>query len=350
MGKLRRNRDVQLRTERRLQQDEGVHVPLLIRALISTTLIASLALADDASDKALALNKEGTKLAEQGKHADAIERFKSAEVLLPRYQHHCNIGIAYQDSGKLPQALLFLQSCVARAGKNASPASKTRLATLEAKLKGAPWGTLVVTGEQLRVAIAPWADEEWVVDGQRSFVLERGAVSLLVKRRDGTTWTQPASVESGASVTVALTPPPPPPPVVTKQPDPVKPPEQQPEPVKQTPPLSEPVKLVTPVEPAARPVTPWIVAGSGAGLLVLGTITYFVAASQVTSFPSTTPESALTGYRALVVTTYASWGLGAVALAGGLVWGLVAGTAAPVTLVPGVGAHGEVSLFFSTRL
>ena len=51
---------------------------LLIRALISTSLVASLAFADDASDKALALNKEGTKLAEQGKHAEAIERFKAA--------------------------------------------------------------------------------------------------------------------------------------------------------------------------------------------------------------------------------------------------------------------------------
>lgn len=319
---------------------------LLIRGLISTTLVASLAFADDASDKALALNKEGTKLAEQGKHADAIERFKAAEVLLPRYQHHCNIGIAYQDSGKLPQALLFLQSCVARAGKNASPASKTRLATLETKLKGAPWGTLVVTGEQLRVAIAPWADEEWVVDGQRAFVLEPGPVSLLVKRRDGTTWTQPASVETGTTITVALTPPPPPPIAV------VTPPEKKPEPVKALPPppKPEPVKLVAPVETPSRSLTPWIVAGSGAALLVLGTITYFVASSQVTSFPSTAPESALTGYRALVVTTYTSWGLGAVALAGGLVWGLVAGTSAPVTLVPTVGAHGEVSLSFSTTL
>lgn len=322
---------------------------LLIRALISTTLIAAFAFADDASDKALALNKEGTKLAEQGKHAEAIERFKAAEVLLPRYQHHCNIGIAYQDSGKLPQALLFLKSCVARAGKNASPASKTRLATLETTLKGAPWGTLVVTGEQLRVAIMPWADEEWVVDGQRAFVLERGPVSLVVKRRDGTTWTQATSVESGVSVTVALTPASTPtPPVVV-----VTPPEQKPttKAVKEPPPLRpEPVKVVTPVETTSRPVTPWIVAGSGGALLVLGTITYFVAASQVTSFPSTAPESALTGYRALVVTTYASWGLGAVALAGGLLWGLVAGSSAPVALVPAVGAHGEVSLSLSTRL
>lgn len=321
-------------------------MPVLIRAALVTTLVGSLALADDASDKALALNKEGTKLAEQGKHADAIERFKAAEVLLPRYQHHCNIGIAYQDSGKLPQALLFLQSCVARAGKNASAASKTRLATLETKLKSAPWGTLVVTGEQLRVAVAPWADEEWIVDGQRAFVLEQGPASLLVKRRDGTTWTQPVTVESGSTVTVALAPPPPPPVAVAV----VTPPEKKPEPVKEPPPPPpEPVKIVAPVE-APGPLTPWIVAGSGAALLALGTITYFAAASQVTSFPSTAPESALTGYRALVVTTYASWGLGAVALVGGLVWGLVAGNASSVTLVPTVGARGEVSLTFSTTL
>ena len=79
-------------------------------------------------------------------------------------------------------------------------------------------------------------------------------------------------------------------------------------------------------------------------------ITFFVASSQVTSFPSNTPESALTGYRALVVTTYTGWGLGAAALAGGLIWGLVAGSAAPVSLVPSVGAHGEVSLSLCTRL
>lgn len=326
----------------------GCVMSLLSRVLISTTLVASFAFADDASDKALALNKEGTKLAEQGKHADAIERFKAAEVLLPRYQHHCNIGIAYQDSGKLPQALLFLQSCVARAGKNASPASKTRLATLETKLRGASWSTLVVTGEQLRVAIAPWADEEWIVDGQRTFVLEPGALSLLVKRRDGVSWAQPVTIETGRSVTVALAPPP-----VEKKVEP--PAEQKVEPVP-LPPVEQKIEPVTvppekPVEPRVeRPLTPWLVAGSGAALLAVGTITFFLASSQVTSFPSTTPESALTGYRALVVTTYSSWALGAVALAGGLVWGLVAGNTTPVALVPSITAHGEVSLSFSTRL
>lgn len=323
-------------------------MPILIRSIGLLVLISTLALADDASEKALALNKEGTRLAEQRQFAAAIERFKSAETLLPRYQHHCNIGIAYQDSGKLPQALLFLQSCVARAGKNASAASKTRLAALEAKLKGAPWGTLTVTGERLRVAIAPWTDEEWIVDGQRSFVLEPGAVSILVKSRDAS-WTQPATITTGVVTTLALTPPV----AEADQPQDAQKPITVP-PVREDPAPDEPKK--PPEVIVAAPVTvatsaaPWVVAGVGAGLILVGVVTYAIAAGQRSSFPATTPESELTGYRALVVTTYAAWGLGGAALAGGLLWGFFSRAPAPVTLAPSFGPHGEVLLSVSSRL
>lgn len=328
-------------------------MPILIRSLGLLVLISTAVLADDASDKALALNKEGTRLAEQGQFASAIERFKAAEALLPRYQHHCNIGIAYQDSGKLPQALLFLQSCVARAGKNASPASKARLSALETKLKAAPWGSLTVTGEQLRVAIAPWADEEWVVDGQRTFVLDPGPVSLLARGRDGSTWTQTATVTSGSVTSVSLTlpiAPPIPPADVTKKPD-----QPTDEPVvatklSPTPPVTRPDPPRTTPAPTARPITPWVIAGAGAGLLVLGTVTYVVASGQRSTFPSTTPESELTGYRALIVTTWAGWGLGAAALVGGLLWGFLSGAPAPVAVMPSVGPRGEVVLSLSTSL
>lgn len=310
-------------------------MPVLIRALL-VSLLAAPALADDASDKAIALNKEGTALAEQGKHAEAIERFKAAEALLPRYQHHCNIGIAYQDSGKQPQALLFLQSCVARAGKNASPASKSRLAALEAKLKSAPYGVLVVTGEQTRVAVAPWNDEEWVVDGSRRFVLEAGAVSLVAKRRDGSSWSQPVVVEAGKVVTVALVAPPEP---------------EKVEPVT----VGEPMKPVEPTTVAApvgpRPIAPWIVTGAGAVLVGLGVVTLFLAGEQIRRFTPSTTETELTGYRALVVTTYSAWGLGALGIVGGVLWGLLGGSGGSnVSVVPVPAMHGGVLVSFSGEL
>ncbi len=328
-------------------------MPVLTRALVGTCLLATLALADDAADKALALNKEGTRLAEQGRFADAIARFKSAEALLPRYQHHCNIGIAYQDSGQLPQALLFLQSCVARAGKNASPALKGRLAKLEVQLNGALWGTLVVTGERLRVAVAPWADEEWVVDGQRTFVLEAGSTSLLVRSAEGVSWTQPATVEAGASTKLTLVPPPPPPVVAAAPPEPAPQPKSfVASPLAPAPPRAAETAttITTPAAAPSRRIAPWLVAGTGAVLLAVGTGTYFAAAGQASSFTATTPEAGLGGYRALVVTTYSSWGLGAVALVGGLVWGLVAGPSTPVALMPAVGPRGEVTLALGARL
>ncbi|MCA2981018.1 MAG: hypothetical protein INH41_16640 [Myxococcaceae bacterium] len=324
---------------------------LLTRALASTCLVATLALADDASDKALALNRQGTALAEQGRFDEAIERFKAAEALLPRYQHHCNIGIAYQDSGRLPQALRFLQSCVARAGKNASPASRTRLATLEARLTGAPWGRLIVEGAQLRVAIAPWADEEWVVDGQRTFVLEAGATTLLARRRDGTTFTRAVTVTPGTSLTVSLEAPPAaapvtPPPSPTAAPLAVATPDR-PSATEPPAPRAEPTSAVTtPSAPPvpSRPVAPWLLAGAGAVLVIIGAVAYALAAPQTSTFPASTPEAGLSGYRALVVTTYSGWGLGGVALVGGLVWGLSSSRPPPVTLAPAAGPGGALSL------
>jgi hypothetical protein len=303
-------------------------------------LFAAPALADEVANKALALNKEGTALAEQGRFDDAITRFKAAEVLLPRYQHHCNIGIAYQDSGRLPQAQRFLQSCVARGGKNASAAVKGRLATVEAALKASAFGSVVVKGSSVRVAFAPAFDEQWVVEGQRRFFVPVGPVDLAVSSLTGATWSKRVDVAGGQETVVELgtgSVPivPPAEPVVDRVPEP-RPPE--PSPVVEAPAVSpavaSPVATTTTAPVVApregRGLLPWLLVGGGVALAGVGVATFFAAQGVGRSLG---PTDDLTGYRALVVTTYGAWALGAVAAAAGLVLALLPGSAESV-LVP----------------
>jgi hypothetical protein len=295
------------------------------------------------ADKALALNKEGTSLAEQGRFDDAIVRFKAAEVLLPRYQHHCNIGIAYQDSGRLPEAQRFLQSCVARAGKNASPAVKARLSTVEAALRGPTFGALVVKGSSVRVAFAPAFDEAWVVDGQRRFPLAAGSVDLAVSSLSGATWSRRVDVAAGKETVVDLgtgsvplvpapvtTPPtvedtPAPSPVMTPTPLPPAAPET----------AAPGATIVSPATSGSPRMLPWVLLGGGAGLAGLGVVTFF-AAQAVGRTLSATDD--ITGYRTLFFTTYLAWGLGAVSAATGVVlalWNPSAKSALVPVPVPG---------------
>ena len=302
-------------------------------------LFAAPALADEVANKALALNKEGTALAEQGRFDDAITRFKAAEVLLPRYQHHCNIGIAYQDSGRLPQAQRFLQSCVARGGKNASAAAKARLATVEAALKASAFGSVVVKGSSVRVAFAPAFDEQWVVEGQRRFFVASGPVDLAVSSLTGATWSKRVDVAGGQETVVELgtgSVPivPSAEPVVERAPEP-RPPEPSPVVVAPAAPpaVASPVTTTTtPVEAprGGRGLVPWLLVGGGVALAGIGVATFFAAQGVGRSLG---PTDDLTGYRALVVTTYGAWALGAVAAGAGLVLALMPGSAESV-LVP----------------
>ncbi|MDX2013295.1 MAG: tetratricopeptide repeat protein [Myxococcaceae bacterium] len=281
------------------------------------------ALADEVADKALTLNKEGTALAEQGRFDEAITRFKAAEVLLPRYQHHCNIGIAYQDSGRLPQAQRFLQSCVARAGKNASPAVKARLVAVEAAVKAGAFGVVVVRGASVRVAFAPAFDELWVVDGQRRFPVPAGVVELAVSSLTGATWSKRVDVTAGDEVSVDLgsgsVPSVPTEPVAERPPEPapttLEPVVDAPAPAVAPAPVATTISSAPPAPAPSRRLTPWLLIGGGA-LAGLGVATFFAAQSVGRTLG---PTADLTGYRALVVTTYSAWGLGALAGVAGLV-------------------------------
>lgn len=296
------------------------------RISVLVLLLSSAALADEVADKALALNKEGTALAEQGRFDDAIVRFKAAEVLLPRYQHHCNIGIAYQDSGRLPPAQRFLQSCVARAGKNASPAVKARLAAVEATLRGPSFGVLVVKGASVRVAFAPVFDEAWVVDGQRRFPVASGFVDLTVSSLSGAAWSRRVEVLAGqetfvdlgtGSVPIVPTPAPPAPMVEVTPPPAPGPALTPPQPPRQPPePATPPAAVVATASPGSSGPLPWVLVGAGAGLAAVGVVTFFTAQAVGRSLG---PRDDLTGYRALVVTTYTAWGLGAASAVTGLV-------------------------------
>lgn len=86
--------------------------------MLSILALSATAHADPRAE-ADRLLAEGKALGEAGRAADAIQKFREAERLLPRAVHRCNIGLAYVKLGKLPLALLYLERC--RAGARSFP-------------------------------------------------------------------------------------------------------------------------------------------------------------------------------------------------------------------------------------
>jgi hypothetical protein len=96
-----------------------MRLPALSRA-IAALMIASYsgeAAAQSIAADANALVRQGERLARQKRYNDALVAFKSADLLHPRAQHDCWIGLAYARLKLATQANYFVSRCKARAGK-----------------------------------------------------------------------------------------------------------------------------------------------------------------------------------------------------------------------------------------
>ena len=85
--------------------------------LVSIALSANEAVAQSVASDADALIRQGERLAQQKRYNDALVAFKSADLLHPRAEHDCWIGLAYARLKLATQANYFISKCQERAGK-----------------------------------------------------------------------------------------------------------------------------------------------------------------------------------------------------------------------------------------
>jgi hypothetical protein len=99
---------------------------------------------------------EGAALAQEGRHDDAIERFRAAERLLPRALHDCNLGLTYSMAGRLPEAHALLARCVARATEALPTWVDTERRRILTELSAGRYRSIIVTTSvPATVTIAP---------------------------------------------------------------------------------------------------------------------------------------------------------------------------------------------------
>jgi len=155
-------------------------------------LILLLLSAEDGSLEAQArrANEEGTALAKGNQLEAAIARFKDAERLVPRFEHHCNAGRAYALRRRWLQAWLFLDDCRVRGGRNVGPWVGTLLTQVEGELRALDHRPVVLMSEALVTVSFPSlaADEKWRVLGRRSVWLPRARFDLSLAT-ETTSWT-----------------------------------------------------------------------------------------------------------------------------------------------------------------
>jgi hypothetical protein len=230
-------------------------------------------------EQAIQLNREGVQLARMGRQAEAIERFKLADLRVQKSQHHCNIGRAYLELDKLPQAYLFLESCKTRAGKKAEPWLPGLMDSTLKQMNDERFGRVQfkLPLGYVRVVDHP-ADEEWLVDAKRELLLPVGPRGVDVRLADGRRWQQQFVVEGGLTTDVLLMPPLPVEPAATPQttgdaPAVALAPRDQA-------PVPEPVSVAAqPVASGAPPdrTVAFVVGGSGAAVVALGFVPWGLA-------------------------------------------------------------------------
>lgn len=288
----------------------------------SLVLLLFLA-ADDGSLEARArrANEEGMALAKANQLEAAIVRFKDAEQLLPRFEHQCNAGRAYALSKRWAQAWLFLDDCRVRGGKNVGPWVGTLVKQVEAELISLGHRPVALESEALVTVVLPTfaADERWRVLGSRTVWLPRERVELALTS-EATSWTTavPQNVER----------------VVLKQPEPVetRPPELTVAPVEPPKPLV--TAEVAPPRPS-RWVGPLVLGGAGVVSLITSAFLFGVARAsldEANRLPAGVGFDAVSArYERERAGFYLLLGAGALAVVGGLVWWLLAPSAAEST-------------------
>lgn len=138
--------------------------------------------AQDVAREAERLTQEGMALARTNRFDDAILRFRASERLVPRGANDCNIGLAYSMMERHPQALLYLDSCTHREGKDLRPwvpelRAKTRRALERGKYAEI---NLVTEPVAARVTVAAWGPESSFT-APRLFWLPLGDHTLRVQ-------------------------------------------------------------------------------------------------------------------------------------------------------------------------
>lgn len=130
-------------------------------SVVLVVVAARSARAQDVAREAERLTQEGMSLARANRLDDAILRFRASERLVPRGANDCNIGLAYSMMERHPQALLYLDSCTLREGKEPRAwvpelRTKTRRALEKGKYAEV---NLVTEPVAARVTVAAWGPE-----------------------------------------------------------------------------------------------------------------------------------------------------------------------------------------------
>lgn len=249
----------------------------------------------------------------------AIVRFKEAEQLLPRFEHHCNAGRAYALSKRWAQAWLFLDDCRVRGGKNVGPWVSTLVKQVEAELISIGHRPVVLESQALVTVTLPSfaADERWRVLGSRTVWLPRERVALALTS-DATSWTD-AVAENVERVEL-------------KPPEPIEatPPERTVSPIAVAP---QPLVTAEVAPPGGRQwVGPVLLGGAGAASLITSAVLYGVARAsldEANRLPVGAGFDAVNArYERERATFYVLLGTGAVAAIGSLVWWLLSPSSA----------------------
>jgi len=205
-----------------------------MKALVGLAVMAAVVVpprvagADDVDD----LVAQGDDLARRAEYAQAIDKFKAADLKRPRALHACMIGLAYLRRDHWPQAEVFLGRCRKRAV--ASDPLPDWMDDAESQLK-ARLAAAPVTAVEIRVAppgvaalvtISAFAPDE-SFDPQ-TIHLAAGRHTITVSAPGFTSVTRDITIPGSGTETIDITllpvpeprveppPPPPPPPVVDR--------------------------------------------------------------------------------------------------------------------------------------
>lgn len=219
----------------------------LFVSIVVLVAAARPARAQDIAREAERLTQEGMSLARANRLEDAILRFRASERLVPRGANDCNIGLAFSMMERHAQALLYLDSCTHREGKDVRPwvpelRTKTRRVLERGKYAEV---NLVTEPVAARVTVAAWGPESSFT-APRLFWLPVGEHTLKIQA--------PGHVDGEKKIDVATTAP------LRVQVELTRTPT--PEPPQPTPVVTTPTPTATPIPTPRASVVPVAVAPS----------------------------------------------------------------------------------------
>lgn len=275
------------------------------------------------SDEATRLHRLGYERGKAGDYAGAIAAFKAAYKLRAKPVLICNIGLAYEHWGRLPQAELFLSRCDAHPPKRRAANFRKYSARTKKKLTQGSFARVRIIGDPTgaTVRVSGFAPDEtfatphtiWLAYGDHELTLRKQGYRQKVEK---------LSISNSAprDVVVKLEPVPPKP--VTGPPEKKRPPVHVAVPKKR--PVGKPLPILPPPRQtrARSSRLPLYVTAAGAVLLAGGVTGHVFAArarDAATSASPTPPGQTNTDYqrnleafrtrRAITIGLYAAGGV-----------------------------------------